>query len=294
MVSVVVCTIERPEQLDQCLRSILASDYPAFEVVVADQSHDDRNSRVVSRLADARVRLVRLDRAGKTRAANSAVALARGDILAFTDDDCMVPQTWLRRAGALLAERPDEGLIFGAVVAGPSDPRGVYVTTFEPTSFRRFTSTHERSSVHGMGCNLVIRREVVNRIGGFDECLGPGARFPCAEDTDYAYCALCHGITVAHDPTNAVVHDAHRLYANGEARRLVMTYAHGLGVCYARHAFSGDWHAGLFLVRELAMVIHEVIWNAVRLRRPFGVRRALSWFVGVVDAVGSPLRSFPT
>ena len=131
--SVIVCTRDRPQDIARCVPSILATVGPSFELIVVEQSTTDAAERVVAALADPRIVLLRDRSAGKARGENAAVARARGDVLAFTDDDCTVPTDWLRRAWGLLEEDREAGIIFSAVVAAPHDPNTTFVPTFLPS-----------------------------------------------------------------------------------------------------------------------------------------------------------------
>ncbi len=97
LVSVVVATRDRTTSLARCLDSVLASDYPRFEVVVVDNDPTSAATAalVASRYADRSVRYVREDRRGLAAAHNRGLEAAAGSILAFTDDDVVVDRHWL-------------------------------------------------------------------------------------------------------------------------------------------------------------------------------------------------------
>lgn len=97
-VSIVLSTRDRPDQLARCLPALLAQHYPAYEVIIVD------NAPTTSATADfmhqqcadePRIRYVREDRPGLSVARNRGVLEARGDIIAFTDDDVIVDTYWL-------------------------------------------------------------------------------------------------------------------------------------------------------------------------------------------------------
>src|SRR5215218_1333526 len=95
-VSVVICTRDRAESLCRTLVSVLGVQYPSFEVVVVDNApRTDATRQVLAGLADERLRYVAEPRAGLSRARNCGVTAARGDIVAFTDDDVVVDPAWL-------------------------------------------------------------------------------------------------------------------------------------------------------------------------------------------------------
>ncbi|NQV07833.1 glycosyltransferase, partial [bacterium] len=124
-ISVIIATRNRPEMLDRCLESLLDSEYRRFDVVVVDNAPADDATRdlVEDRYgSDPRVQYVREGLAGLARAHNRGVVHARGEILAFTDDDVLVDRQWLRRiAGAF--NDPRVGCVTGMIVPMALDTR---------------------------------------------------------------------------------------------------------------------------------------------------------------------------
>jgi O-antigen/teichoic acid export membrane protein len=95
-VSVVVCSTGRTDLLTRSLRSILASDHPAFEVVVVDDNPLSGAARsVVASFADSRLRLVEGPAEGQTEARSRGVVASSGPLIAFTDEDVVVDPGWL-------------------------------------------------------------------------------------------------------------------------------------------------------------------------------------------------------
>ncbi len=291
VVSVVVCTRDRPHDLARCLPTILANHRPRFEIIVVDQSADEASARVVADLGDPRLSWRRLPGKGLSRARNEALADARGGIFAFTDDDCTVPPTWLGRGVAVLETEPEAGVVFGAVAAMPHDPARTYVPAFVPSAYRLLSSLDAPIPVlhrTGMGANIFARRTVFERAGRFDEALGRGARFRSAEDCDLAYRALRAGFLLVQDPENVVVHWGGRDLANGAAHRLAADDYFGIGASYARHVRRGDLVAGRLLLREGAELLKSVVANMLGRRAPTGARGLAYFLAGAAVALGSP------
>ncbi|HEX2284490.1 MAG TPA: glycosyltransferase, partial [Mycobacterium sp.] len=95
-ISVVLCTRDRPQQLHDALESLLALDYPQFEVVVVDNNPSSGlTGPIVDTFPANAVRLVAAPRPGLSIARNEGVKNARYDIIAFTDDDVIVDHRWL-------------------------------------------------------------------------------------------------------------------------------------------------------------------------------------------------------
>src|SRR4051812_34092525 len=155
-VSVIIPTRNRPHDLQRCLRSVLALEYPDFEVIVVDQSLTDEGERLAAELHDPRLRYIRTGSVGRARGANIGIASAMGQILAFTDDDIPVPPGWLRRVTQVFAENPELGVYFGAVSAPLYDTQNVYIPTFNPATFRVIKGGFFQEELNGMGANMAV------------------------------------------------------------------------------------------------------------------------------------------
>ncbi len=217
-VSVVVPTCDRPTQLEACLRSVAALQRRPLEVVVVDNAPSACTQRVVEGFAG--MRYVAEPRPGSSAARNAGVAASRGEIVAFLDDDETAARDWLEWLAAAL-EDPNVGLVTGLVEPAELETeaqriferrygfgRGDVVRTFDAELYR---STRHRGvptwEIGGSG-NMAIRREVFDRIGGFDERLGAGRAGGC-EELELFYRALAAGVCCRYEP-RAVTHHTHR------------------------------------------------------------------------------------
>ncbi len=186
LVSVVICTAGRPEVFGAALRSVLAQDYGDFEILILDQSRDDRTETITRELAadDSRVRYWRLEQRGLSRAYNRGVGEARGELVAFTDDDCVAPPGWLRAVAGAFAREPEAELVYGQVL-GPIDSRdqrgGEGVIPTLPIAKLERLSKRDGFRVFGMGANFATTRAAWKRLGGFDEILGGGGPLQSAQ-----------------------------------------------------------------------------------------------------------------
>lgn len=286
-VSVIVGTRNRPDHIARCLPTILANEGTSAEIIVADQSTDTSTAHVIEAIGDPRVNLIRLVTPGKSRALNAALANCRADIIAFTDDDCTVPPDWLVRALTTIGREPSAGIVFGGLAAVPHDSTIEFVPTFLPPKYAVLSST---TRVHqaGVGANMVVRRAVFERIGVFDEQLGPGALFRSAEECDIAYRALAAGFTIVQDPSNVVLHWGTRSFGDGSVRRLIVDNYYGIGAFYAGHARRGRVPAIAALAQEIAALSAHVVANGLGARKPTGLRRLVSLLHGAAARATTP------
>src|SRR5262245_60720458 len=187
-ISVLIATRERPQQLEACVNSVLASDHKSFEVIVIDQSPEP-----YTRIQDPRLHVHHSPTRGKSAALNAAMERASGDLFAFTDDDCTVYPDWLTRGQERLEARPEVDLIYGALLAFPHNPSLWFVPAFSPGQLEVVSGAARARLRGGAGANMFARRQLFERIGGFDHAIGPGAPFRSCEEYDIYYRALRAG-----------------------------------------------------------------------------------------------------
>ena len=196
-VSVIVCTHNGAATLKECLDGVSRLRYRDFEVIVVDDGSTDATAAIASRYEH--VRLVTTPQRGLSAARNIGVGAARGEIVAFLDDDCSPDADWLRFAVArLLAGRdvgvggpnipPDnEGAIARCVARAPGGPTHVLMSDTE--------------AEHIAGCNMLFRKEALLAVGAFDE------RFwQAGDDVDLCWRVQDAGLTLGFSPAAVVWH----------------------------------------------------------------------------------------
>jgi GT2 family glycosyltransferase len=252
-ISVAVCTCGRPDVIGRAVQSVLDQDYPDFDVLVLDQSRDGQTERIVRALAAGapRLRYVRLHQLGLSHAYNVAVAVARPELLAFTDDDCAAPAGWLDAVATAFAEHPDAALVYGQVL-GPApsdtDPPPDGALPMLPIERLERLSRRDGFRVFGMGANFAARRSAMRALGGFDEVLGGGGPLQSAQDFDLGYRVFRAGGTILLDP-RLIVHN-HGFHDHADWPTVIRSYGIGVGGFYFKHVRAGDPYAATLLARE--------------------------------------------
>ena len=233
-VSVVIPTKDRPQDLLDAVRSILAADALPAEIVVADQSSGERAQLPPAGGVD--VVHLELESVGVSRARNEGIAAASHDVLVFTDDDVLVERDWLARlVDPLLAAEPRTATT-GGVHAASDDghsPSRTHRTQPEVFTGRPFCDPLFSN-------NMALRRQAFEEVGGFDERFGAGAPFSNAEDNDLGYRLLEAGYEIVFVPEAILYHRGAR---RGRAlARLDFSYGRGQGAFYAKHMSWSDRH----------------------------------------------------
>ena len=289
--AIVVATRDRGAKIVPLLESIRANEEEDFELVIVDQSStDDTESAVAPFLEDQRIRYVHSSVPGTSRARNLGISLTRAPIIAITDDDCIVPRNWLTSIARPFAEYPRVGVVFCSVEPLPVDPPGF--TPHILFSGSRIISnvmdawTSARKGL-SLGAGMAVRRAMTRELGGFDEMLGPGAKFGSTEDNDLSWRGMLRGWSTFQSAEVTVVHDGSRTL--DEVRHLVIRDSYGIGGTIAKYLRAGEvsalWFLGAWLTRS------AVIGPACDLlagRRPRGFRGAFMVVRGVLDGLHAP------
>ena len=171
LVSVVVPVRNGERTIGECLASLVAVDFPAAdrEILVVDNGSSDGTGGIIARFP---VQRLHVPRRGVSRARNAAIRASHGEILAFTDSDCVVARAWLC---ALLEPFADPGVggVAGEIVGYPaSTPTERYATQIRLLSPQRYL--RRPTMPFAVFANLAFRREVFDRIGLLDETFVAG------------------------------------------------------------------------------------------------------------------------
>jgi glycosyltransferase involved in cell wall biosynthesis len=197
MVSVVICAYNAERTMRPCMESLRRLKYPNYEVVVVDDGSRDRTAEIAMEFPE--FRLIRQPNKGLSVARNVGLFAARGEIIAYTDSDCVVDPDWLTLMVRAMVEGGfdgcggpnyaphEEGRVEGCVAAAPGAPCHVLVA--------------EDRAEHLAGCNMVFTKAALVAVGGFD------AQFTSAgDDVDICWRVLDAGMTLGYCPSAFVWH----------------------------------------------------------------------------------------
>lgn len=201
----------RSETVGAAIRAVRRQTWTDWELIVFGQGPRDVLEAAVVAAAegDARVRYIQLEGRGLSLARNAALEHVAGAAVAFTDDDCEPQPGWLESMARAFLDDPRIGLVGGAVLVPKSLGRMASCPTVSPAEALYDPAEHPRQPPAGwdwIGANFAIRRSVARQLGNFDECLGAGADFPAAEDTDYKLRLEAAGVRMLTTPRSAVIH----------------------------------------------------------------------------------------
>jgi O-antigen biosynthesis protein len=196
-VSVVVCSFDGAATLDECLRSLEQLDYPDYEVILVDDGSTDNTRQIAARFPT--VRYLYQENQGLSGARNVGALVASGDVIAYTDSDCVADRRWLLY---LVQTMEDQAV---DAIGGPNVPPGSDAWTATCVAASPGGPSHvmldDRRAEHVPGCNMAFRRDKLLELGGFD------AQFRQAgDDVDICWRFLDAGMHIGFAPSALVWH----------------------------------------------------------------------------------------
>jgi GT2 family glycosyltransferase len=195
-ISVVVCSYNGARTIRDCCEGLLRLEYPNFEVIVVNDGSSDATPEIVSEYG---FRLISTENRGLSNARNTGWQEARGEIVAYIDDDAYPDPHWLTYIAAAFMRTthvgiggpnlppPGDGMIADCVANAPGGPVHVLLSDTE--------------AEHIPGCNMAFRKTALQTIGGFD----PQFR-TAGDDVDVCWRLQQQGWSIGFSPAAMVWH----------------------------------------------------------------------------------------
>lgn len=241
-VSVVLCAYNRKHDVTECIDSILKQDYPDFDVwVVDDASTDGTYEFLKERFGkNKKLHLIRNDtEMGNTRSRNMVMRQSRGEIIASTDDDCIVHRDWIANLVKVFEESPNIGLVTGKVlpIFYGKVPKWLEPPIYPILAIR--TENQRTEALNPYGCNMAVRRSVMEKINFLNEDITRkhGGLYS-GEDTDLGIRVRAAGYRVVYTP-HAVVE--HKMFPERISKEHFIRRALYFGMSEEVYAGSNVW-----------------------------------------------------
>ncbi len=263
-ISIIVPVHNGRSTIRRCIESLLALRHPSYEIIVVDDGSTDDSADICRSYG---VKVIRVEQGGPSGARNIGIAEAAGELIAFTDDDCIVHPQWLSELEHAFSA-PDIGGAGGDQMSPNDETRfgrdiqdyfkSVGFMTGYVKNYRRLIETD-----HNPSCNAMYRKDVLTEVGGFDEMLFP------SEDVDLDYKIIRNGYRILFNPAAVVAHyrpQSYRsfmrmMYKYGSSQRyLVKQY----GLFRTLHYVPGVLIAGIVLTAVL-LGLYPAMWPVVLL-----------------------------
>lgn len=308
-VTVVIATRDRAESLRRCLESLLTQSYADMDIVVVDNAPSSSETfDLIETVYAGRapITYVLEERPGLARAHNAGVAAAKGEVIAFTDDDVIVDPAWVAAIAANFALSDRIGCVTGLILPAELETRAQYWTerhggfgkglarrVFDPARPEAEGPLFPYAAgAFGSGANMAFRRETLARMGGFDATLGAGTLARGGDDLDGFFAALSAGYQIAYEP-GAIVWHHHRRSEEG-MRRQAYGYGVGLGAYLTKLIVEEPARIGIFLRRFPAALRHLFSRKGGKLARlpdDYPTRLVWSERLGIVMGIRGYLQS---
>jgi glycosyltransferase involved in cell wall biosynthesis len=241
--SIIIASYNRAESLLQFLRELSHQIVPVgvdWEVVVVDNNSTDGTKSALAPLIEQnpeRYKYLLESRQGKSIALNSGLRAATGEILVFTDDDCIPDPNWLVTIAKEFKSDPALGVLGGRVELYDKQDRPVTIRNFPE---RTLIESRDQLFLFLIGANMSIRRKVLDAVGEFDPFLGPGSRIGAVmEDLDLLYRVFREKFKIVYSPDVLVYHN-HGRTTDAQIQALNHRYVVGRGAFYCKHILGGD------------------------------------------------------
>lgn len=252
LISVVVPTHNRLASLTACLLALVEQELPRdrYEVIVVDDGSRTPPRELIAELSSRMsVRLIEQQNAGPASARNTGARAARGQLLAFTDDDCRAAPTWLSTLVSAMNRTPHSAI--GGPVLNALPDNGYSAASQLLVDY--LYSYHNTEAVHGqffVTSNVAFPVDAFRALNGFD------VSFPLAAAEDRDFCERWRNAqhTFVFDP-DAIVYHAHRLTLRRFCRQH-FTYGRGARYLQLARATRGD--------RSLRIEPAKFYWNMLR------------------------------
>ncbi|MCX6927976.1 MAG: glycosyltransferase, partial [Verrucomicrobia bacterium] len=231
--SIIVCTRDRADSIVETFEALAALEPAGTEIVVVDTSKGKEKEKTFQLAKRFGARYVHEPRSGLSLARNTGIANATGDIIAFTDDDCIPAPDWLAHKVRVLSAPTVWGCtgrvvqhssagacdLFNEVAGQDLGPErreftrqnlefglGMFFSNVAKIFAKHMKSRAPGPWSIGHGSSMAFRREVFDRVGKFDERLGGGAPLKSCDDTEMFYRVLKSGHRIIYEPAAVVRH----------------------------------------------------------------------------------------
>jgi glucosyl-dolichyl phosphate glucuronosyltransferase len=293
--SVVICTHNRCELLGGTLESLAAMDLESnlnWEICVVDNNSTDATAETVARHAQARpdlpLRYVREERQGIAFARNAGVTAARGEIIAFVDDDVLVPKSWISVIHAAFIEDPNLAILGGRIIANPETPMPPWLTQLNPAPLGLVDFGDERVLLrvpYLATANCAFRRSAIVAAGMFDVRLGRQPhKLYADEDTEMVARIQAGGGKVVYEPAITARHFVPTArMTKAYFRRWYREKGEGAGRVPARSSRS-LFGIAFFEYRNFLNALGAFALNALTGKPTLQQRLLMGYFAGIVSS----------
>ena len=253
-VTLAICTKNKTEHFAECIKSITANSYSPFELLIVDSSSKEKSEIIKGMTTEFGGIYLRQEKEGLSCARNLAISASKGEIVIFTDDDCIVSPDFIWQhvtcytllqvacvTGRVLNPNPEDSHF--EEFMSQDKGAGKKIFSLENKNIKEVLKAVPNIKQHGAlkesapipwclgsGNNMSFRRDVFSKIGLFDEALGAGTLAKGGEDLDIFFRLICYGFLVEYNSQAIVNH-----YHEHKTVNVAHDYGRGAGVFMLKH-----------------------------------------------------------
>ncbi len=235
--SLVISSRNRHALLKATVQSVLSASMLPTELIIVDQSDAPAADLTQLRHPACEIRYLWTKTVGASKGRNYGAAQASHPLIAFIDDDMQVAEDWYEPLIRALVDAGAGAAVTGRVLAGQPEGVNGFVIAVHAWEEPRVYAGRIGRDILATG-HMALHRSTLDLVGGLDERLGPGTRFPGAEDNDLGFRLLEAGCHIVYVPTSVIYHRAWRTTALYVP--LFWNYGRGQGAFYAKHLTPRD------------------------------------------------------
>lgn len=257
MISIIIATKNRAQELKTCIQSIERCTYAPHEIIIVDQSASSKVAKLVLTKHNKHIHYLHSAKIGKSNALNEGISYAKGDIVAFTDDDCIVDALWIQTIQRLFSNKKVMG-VFGKTLpyAPIRHTQHICPSTFNYNKSRWIRNPAYHATNIGFGNNMAFRKSIFRVIGNFNILLGPGSAGQGAEDAEFSLRVLIHKVNILYSPSMLIYHN--KWLTKNEMHTLNASYICGEMACYTYFALRGYAFAKNVIKKNFYQIFNEM------------------------------------
>lgn len=179
--SLILATLDRSKEIKECLNSLTVQEEQDFEIIVIDQSDNDKTKTIVERFNTLNIKYYAVDFKGLSKARNYGLQYAEGEYACLLDDDAIYTRNYLLQARKIIEKY--DCIVLSGIILSIEDKK---------TPFVKYSCTQNESFLKAKdilnfcpSATLIFPIEAISKCGNFDERLGVGNKYASAEETDF-------------------------------------------------------------------------------------------------------------
>ncbi len=235
MISVLLCTLNRPVQIKDCIASLLDQTYSDFEIIIIDQSKDDDTRKSCEEFDDSRIKYHHVDFTGLSRARNYGLKYVEGERICLGDDDAVYDRDFFSKAMDFLNSYENNAILCGKLYF--LDDRNKTALDYKSYHQHQELNLDDMMQI-GASATLILPAKMLKELKGFDIRFGVGAKYGSGEESDVVIRMFKKGVKAYYLDDMKIYHGNSQADMSQDLKKIYMYYK-GLGALLKKHLWYG-------------------------------------------------------